>query len=109
MTIPALPRLLLAVFWINAGMSELYRLSRCYQQYSRIRIDSDGALAVLAPSGQWRDAALGNGSVVLGRLAWLRIRLRDGHRCGELLAGNRRQDESWRRFQVIWRHLGGCR
>jgi hypothetical protein len=39
----------------------------------------------------------------MSRVAWLRLEFDDGLRYGELLTGNPRRDEQWRRLQLIWR------
>lgn len=107
MDIVALLRWLLAIGWLAGSLAELCVIAESYKQYRRIRIDCDGALQVLSRTGLWQPAELGNGSLVLGRIAWLRFRLRNGRRCAELLTGDPHEHQSWRRFQVIWRHLGG--
>ena len=36
------------------------------------------------------------------RMAWIRIRLADGRKYGELLRGNAVIDKQWHRLQLIW-------
>lgn len=102
-------RSLAAIGWAAANIAELRRLKVVYGRYSRVRIDSDGGLEVFARDDDWRPARLRNGCLVLSRFAWLRISLWDGCRSSELLAGISSENEQWRRFQVIWRHMGGPR
>ena len=56
--------------------------------------------------GEWRTASLLSGSLVLPGVAWLRISVGTGPAYGELLTGNPRKNEDWRRLLVIWRHIG---
>ena len=95
--------------WGVAGVREILVIARGYQRYRRIRIDSSGAIELLRPRGDWMAVEVQAGSVVLQKLAWLRFRLPDGSPCAELLRGSTRENEDWRRFQLIWRHLGGAR
>jgi hypothetical protein len=111
MTLPVAAhwRWLGASLWGLVGLREILIIASGYRRYRRIRIDSSGALELLRTQGGWMSAELLAGSVVLQNLAWLRFRLPGGLPCAELLQGNMRENESWRRFQLIWRHLGGPR
>ena len=110
-TLPVAPswRWLAAGAWCLGGLREVLLIAGGYRRYGRIRIDSAGAIRLQGPGGDWTVAELRAGSVVLQRLAWLRFRLPDGSGCGELLRGDTFEDEHWRRFQLVWRHLGGAR
>ena len=107
--VPAHWRWLGAALWAVAGLREIHSVACGFRQCRRIRIDSSGATELLREQGEWTAAEIQTGSVVLNRFAWLRLRLADGSRCVELLQGNTRDNEAWRRFQLIWRHLGGAR
>ena len=110
-TLPVAPvwRWLAAGAWCLNGLREILGIASGYRRYGRIRIDSEGAIALQAPGGNWMAAEVRDGSVVLQRYAWLRFRLPDGSGCGELLRGDSLENEHWRRFQLVWRHLGGAR
>ena len=115
--IPVISTLPVAPFWLwlatgawcLSGLREILVIANGYRRYRRIRIDSAGAFAVQGPGGDWMAAEVRAGSVVLQRHAWLRFQLADGSGCGELLRGNTFENEHWRRFQLVWRHLGGAR
>ena len=98
-----------ACLWGLAGVREILVIANGYRRYRRIRIESSGAMELLRPCGDWMAVEVQAGSVVLQKLAWLRFRFPDGTRCAELLRCNTRENEDWRRFQVIRRHLGGAR
>ena len=94
--------------WGGACWRDLLSLAGAYRQYRSVRIFSDGSTELRRAEATVASAQLLPGSVVLPRLAWLRLRLEDGSTSGELLRGNIREDEDWRRLQVIWRHLGAA-
>ena len=102
-------RWLAAAAWCLGGLREILVIAHGHRRYRRIRIDSAGGIAVQGPGGDWIAAEVRSGSVVLQRLAWLRFRLPEGPGCGELLCGDTFENEHWRRFQLVWRHLGGAR
>ena len=99
-------RAVAAVLWCLLAGRDLASLAATLGSFSKLRIDADGAALLLAGDGRWQAATLGRGSVVLPRLAWLRLRLADGRSYRALLRGNGRESEQWRRLQVIWRQLG---
>ena len=98
----------LAIIWlIICG----YEWSSNWLAYARggiLRVDSGGGIERKCRDGCWRAAKLAAGSVVTPRLAWLRICAGRGHRYGELFRGDARENVDWRRFQVIWRHIGAA-
>jgi hypothetical protein len=97
-----------AVLWLAFCSRELVRLGRAYRNYEAIRLYADGRVEIRATDRVWYAAELMDGSTVLERLAWLRIRVEDGPNFGELLRGDCRGKDSWRRLQVVWRHLGSA-
>jgi hypothetical protein len=92
--------------WFAIGWVELAQLERGMKVCKAVRLSSNGEIAVLDNEQQWRPAVLQTGSLVLQNLAWLRLRTANGDHFVELLRGNSRQSEEWRRLQVIWRHVG---
>lgn len=105
--LPILVRGLVAGAWLSWGVFELLRLLRAYRRCSGLRLASDGEVLVLG-RGQARSASLLPGCVVLDEFAWLRLRDDRGRTWGELVTGNHRESEEWRRFQVILRHSRPC-
>ncbi|HET6628941.1 MAG TPA: hypothetical protein VFG91_04130 [Woeseiaceae bacterium] len=103
--LPAIAALKLALvsLWLLAGVAEIAAFRRGMARIYRIRIRSDGRLLAVDRAGALSPLTLLPGSVVLERLAWLRVKFEDGLRCGELLAGSAAENEQWRRLLVIWR------
>ncbi|MEX2122528.1 MAG: hypothetical protein WD795_01455 [Woeseia sp.] len=97
------PKAAFAALWLCAGLLEFRAQCRGMCRISRIRVDSEGRLRGQTPEGEVEPLQLLTGSVVLRRVAWLRLRFADGAEYGELLTGNARLDEQWRRLQLIWR------
>lgn len=94
------------VLWAVYGRFELLRLRRGYESCHEIRLLAGGDALVLTGTGQWLPGVLLSGSVLLRNFAWLRLRIADGSEVVELLRGDGRQCQDWRRLQVIWRHIG---
>ena len=99
-------RVILGLAWLFLMARELWRHGLAYSRNGILRISAGGRTEVQVPGGDWRPAELCSGSIVLSRLAWLRVSTADGARYAELLRGLSRESEDWRRFQVIWRHIG---
>ncbi len=94
--------------WLMAMGAELTVISSAHKRFDRIRRHSDGRAELHDSDGHWQAATIGNGCVVLRKLAWLRLKPATGARYHELLRRNSRESEQWRRLQVIWRHLGAA-
>ena len=94
--------------WLIATGAELTVISSAHKRFDRIRLHSDGQVELHDGDGHWRAATIGNGCVVLRKLAWVRLKPATGARYHELLRRNSRESEQWRRLQVIWRHLGAA-
>lgn len=101
-------RALLGIGWLIHGGGELVRLRAVYRRLTAYRLTADGGIEVFSDSGRPLCGRILSGTVVLSRVAWLRVRLDDGCRSSELVRGNSRESQQWRRFQVIFRHLGAC-
>ena len=108
MSTPPGIRVLIAIVWLVPTSRQLLRMLRHYAVVQRIRVYPDGSARIATADGAWQPASLGSGSVVLERVAWLRLDTGDGPAVGELLTGNSRKNKDWRRLQVIWRHLGSA-
>ncbi len=99
----ALPvRVLFGGLWLASGSLELRAMMLGTARLERIRISADGRVYGLFEGGV-EPLELLPGSVVLARVAWLRIRFADGLRYGELLTGNPRRCRDWRCLQLAWR------
>ena len=92
--------------WFVAGWYEIVRIERGFEFCHAVRLSSDGDIAVLNNDHEWLPVTLQTGSIVLRNYAWLRFQTANGDNFVELLRGNARQSEEWRRLQVIWRHIG---
>ncbi len=93
--------------WFFWSGRELLTYWRVYARWSGLRVAADGTVEVQG-GGRHCAARVLPGSLVLDELAWLRIRADNGDQWGELIAGDHRESEEWRRFQVIFRHLNAC-
>lgn len=101
-TLPAL-KLVLAVVWIFSGVAELGCLRKGMSRIDRIRIRADGRVDGIGRNERQYAISLLPGSVVLDRVAWLRLHFADGLRYGELVTRKAGESEQWRRLLVIWR------
>lgn len=98
---------LAAVAWLAWSAHELLHLLRAYRRCTGLRLAADGEVLVLG-RGAARRARLLPGCVVLDGFAWLRLCDDSGRTWGELVRGNHRESEEWRRFQMILRHSRPC-
>ena len=93
--------------WFYWSGRELLTYWKVYARWSVFKVAADGTIDVQG-EGRHATARVLPGSLVLAELAWLRMRADNGDQWGELIAGNHRESEEWRRFQVIFRHLNAC-
>lgn len=98
---------LFVLLWVCHGLLEMASQLRGTSRTTRLRISPRGTVEALSPGGETRSLELLAGSLVLHRVAWLRFRFEDGLRYGELLSAFGREDDSWRRLKLIWRHQAG--
>jgi len=99
-------RALVFLIWASSGWFELRRLQLGFDTCHGIRIDSNGGIMILDTDHEWVPGTLQTGSVLLRRLGWLRLQSSSGQLFLELIRGDARQSQDWRRLQVIWRHIG---
>ena len=92
--------------WAGISAHRLWQYARAYALNGKLRIRADESLEIEGPDGQRHRARLCSGSFATRRFAWLRVAPANAAAYGELLRGDSRQSEEWRRFQVIWRHIG---
>ena len=103
MPVNGLWRASFAVCWLVHSGFEMFIRARAASRIAGIQIDSSGEFLVADHRGCTEPVRLLAGSIVLGRIAWLRFRFEDGHKYAELLCGNVVKDPQWHRFQLIWR------
>jgi hypothetical protein len=99
-------KLLLCASWCGMSVRELLHIANGYKACCRLQVDASGTVQVFDRQGACRRARIEAGSMVFWRIAWLRLRGPQGSRHSELLGCNVAKVHDWRRFQVIWRHLG---
>ncbi len=100
-------RLALVVPWLIGGVRQLSRQSRGVHRIRAIRLEV-GEAWIIDRQGRRAAVQIMSGSIVLPRLAWLRLRLADGLVCGELLRGDATVCEHWRHLQILWRQGPGA-
>lgn len=99
-------RLGLAILWLVSQSREISRLARGAGRVKEIRIGK-AAATVVDRQGREEPVRILSGSVVLPKLAWLRLRLPDGLICSELLRGDPASNKQWRHLQILWRQGPG--
>jgi hypothetical protein len=106
LTLPVVAELkaLFGMLWLLSGAAEVRALRRGMSRIERICIRSDGSVAGFDCRDERYALRLLPGSVLLGRVGWLRLGFADGLRYGELVTGNAREDQHWRRLLIVWRH-----
>jgi hypothetical protein len=97
-------RISLAAVFIAENLREMKRLVCGAARIRHISLDAEGNIAALGPGGRVEPLTLLSGSIVLNRLAWLRLRFADGSEHGELCCGDPVADPEWQRLQLIWRY-----
>lgn len=98
-------RTVLAIAWSVSGWRELAAMRRAYMTFCNIEVEIGGAITLGDHTHVSATAELLPGSILLGRVGWLRLKTAGGLRTAELIYGNPRKNKDWRRLQVIWRHL----
>ena len=94
------------IAWLLLCASELRNLARGFQRCRLLRVTANGAIRLLDANGDWRAAELLPGSLLLRRIGWIRVSDSAGRTSVEPVRGHCRESQDWRRFQVIWRHIG---
>ena len=92
--------------WFYYMLLAITVLAREFRNCRGLKVYPDCSLLRLDRESRWRPVRLLPGSVVLPRLAWIRFETECGVRAAELLRGDCRKGDDWRRLQVIWRHVG---
>ncbi len=89
-----------------ASAAELHRLCSGWRLFVAARVVHDGTAALLDREGAWHPARLQAGSVLLRRHGWLIFATDSGRGFAAAFRGQGREENDWRRLQVIWRHVG---
>lgn len=106
--LPAAVRITGVVCWCGFVHREIGGLQRGFRCCRMLRLHADGSLTVATNNDDWVAATLESGSVVIANFAWLRFVSDTGMHYQELLYGDARRSNEWRRLQVIWRHVGAA-
>ena len=96
------------LIWLAWSWQELRRYHQGYATYYGIRIRVGAGVNLLNSDQEWVPARLLTGSVLLQRIGWLHLKTADGKQFAELICGDCRESDEWRRLQVIWRHIGAA-
>lgn len=102
--LPVPVRILLVLCWLFDSLWELHKLARGFRRIALLRLHSSGAIAAIDHDGCTEQLTLLSGSLVLPRVAWLRLRFADGSKHAELLIRGRTETEAWHGLQLIWQH-----
>ena len=95
-------RAALAALWFCYCWREFGRQLGGYARLNRLCLSAAGEAWAIGPSGVLHSLELASGSMVLSRVAWLRLRFADGSHYGELLTGHPLHCERWHGLQLIW-------
>ena len=99
-------RVAVLLAWTAHALAAWQAITAGYRAYRGIRLRADGTVDLLTRDGVPVAATLRPGSIVLARRAWLLFAVAGGPDHAEFLRAGCCESEAWRRFQVIWRHLG---
>ena len=106
--VPMAVRALAAVLWLCGSLANVWRILSTYRGIAGFRLYSDGSAELIRPDGRRVVGQLAPGTFVLRRLAWFRVSVPGRGTVAELVAGDPRSSQQWRRFQVICRHVAAC-
>ena len=101
-------RAILAIAWMLVFLRQSLSLRRAYSRNGILTVKPGGEIRCRRCDGSWAPLEILPGSIVTSRWAWLRLRAVHTPDYAELLRGETRRSEDWRRFQVIWRHIGAA-
>jgi len=89
--------------WLASGVRDYRALCRGASRIGCLALDALDNLEGIAPDGRGQRLDLLPGSLVLPRLAYLRVRFPDGACYGELLRPRGAADPDWQRLKLLWR------
>ena len=103
MSLPPILKLLLSGAWLGGNIRQCIRLLRGAARIQYYSFEALDSIAGIGPDGRRRALILLEGSILLPRFAWLRVRFPDGSDYVELLRGAAAGDRDWQCLQLIWR------
>lgn len=95
-------RIVLLAIWVADCSIELRRLRLGAARVSAIMLNSRGLVTAVDASGDRSELTLLTGSMVLSRLAWIRVRSSAGICHGALFTRRHTGPETWHRLQLLW-------
>ncbi len=104
--LPTAIRVLLVIAWLIYGLVPLARHLQARSFVRCLRFAGDGSLRIRLRRGDWIHATVREGSLVLRKAAWVRVRSEDGLKIDFLLIRGAQNGDAWRRFLVISRYVG---
>jgi len=102
LSLPVWLRAAALMAWLGFSFHELYCYSRLASAIALISLEQSGDVIITDVDGTCAESHLLPGSVVTSSLAWLRLRLPNGRKFGELLCKNEVQPSEWHRLQLLW-------
>jgi len=103
MPLPSILKLLASGMWLAGNIRQCRGLLRGAARIQYYSMEALDCLAGVAPDGRQQVLKLLEGSMVLRRFAWFRVRFPDGSNYVELLPRTVARDRDWQRLQLIWR------
>ncbi len=97
---------LLTLAWAWLCLRDWRDQFRAYGRVAAIRICSDGGIETVDIHGKTETVRLLAGSLILPRIAWLRLEFANGRHFGELLSGDARRCARWHWLQLASRQHG---
>lgn len=101
--LPAALRLPLAAAWLVTAGRSIARQARAYRDVRTLRLGRNRAGVAFGTAGPRRIRVLA-GSVLVHRVAWLRLELGPGAVYGELILAADVGAVAWRRLACLWRY-----
>jgi hypothetical protein len=102
--LPPAWRGMLLLLWLADTVAGLRGIHAGMLRLGSLTVNQFGEMSVTGPDGTLETVTLESGSVVLRRIAWLRLRFPDNSRYAEFFCGNPVNEPAWHRFQLIWQH-----
>ena len=99
-------RVCASLAWGTSCVRDGWVAAASFRCCDRVRLCSDGTIELHESRAGWSRAVLQDGSVVNGTFGWLRCIDEKGRQRPLIVTRRSCQSETWRRFQVLWRHLG---
>jgi len=98
----------LGVIWVADCLRELRGLRLGTARVHAVILDSRGLVGGLDRYGKRHELTLLTGSMVLSRLAWIRVKSNVGNSHGVLFTRRRAGPHTWHRLQLLWHQSRGA-